>query len=98
MKITITEKVYAFEMSTVQMRRLLRRDAVANERAYRESMRKSCRAGSNTLASVLLNIPSVREVEYDGMFGPCLWIRIEEPSSQETLQKVEKAIEEYVSK
>lgn len=95
-KITLAEKVYAFEMSAVQMRRLLRLDAVAIERANRESLRKSCRAGAITLASILLAIPHISEVEYNSMYGPCLWIRVEASSSKKTLQKAKEAIAVYV--
>jgi len=96
MRVTLTEKVYCIEPSDSEMREILKRDRIANEHADRESMRKSHRAGANTLASLLLAIPGVREANYDPMFGPCIWVRIDiEESTDKTLIEAEKVIIAY---
>ena len=85
MKITETERTYAFEITQRQMLKLLKRDDVNLH-------------SRGTLLHRLLALPAVRQVEYDPMMGCVIFCRIEVEGQTiaDLLDCVKKEIMRYV--
>lgn len=92
LKISNTERVYCFELTERQARNILRRDERAIEHYDIVSGRYSYHG---TLLDTLCKVEGVREVNHDPMFGPYVYVRIQEPFDS-VLQNVKNTLAKYV--
>ena len=94
MKIQETDRTYAIELTERQAKKLWKRDERTQEVYDVVSGRYSY---PKSILMRICKIDNVREVNYDPMFGPVVYVRIENPATyQETLEKVKKEIAQYV--
>ena len=94
-KATNTERTYCIDLTVRQARIMYARDERARERTERYDVVSGRYSHSDTLADHVCKLPSVRGIQYDGMFGPAVYVTVEEPFEQ-TVQEVKKAIAKYV--
>jgi len=94
MKVTETERSYCIEIAKEQFFKILDRDSVD---LYKTTT--GTYAYPATLTSILSRIDGVCEVNYDGMFGPAIYIRLKSEDTAamvRTLENVKRTIALYV--
>lgn len=88
MKFNTVKMSFAAEVSAEDMLKILSKD--------NKSLRS--RNGGQTLHDMLSSIDGVEYIEYDGHFGPNLFIGIDEPvKAKDVLERVKTLIESYLS-
>ena len=95
LKISNTERIYCFELTERQYRKVLARDDRAMSRTERYDVVSGRYSYSGTLLDSLCKVPGVREVSHDPMFGPFVHVRVEEPF-EESIQKAKEVLAKYV--
>jgi len=96
MKVTETERSYCIEITKAQFSKLMDKDFNSLEKYDQVSGRYSYPA---TLCSVICKISGVREVTYDPMCSPAIFVRLESEDTAamvRTLENVKREIALYV--